>query len=98
MTILIEAKLVIERFRNIFETPLIKEQVGYNAVDAALEYVDHHECGVALDLICSQLLDHQINISRDDYMAVQQFVNTYMLPPKRDIDLIDLDELEKLVN
>ena len=92
MQILNEAERVIERFRKLFETPAMMGQIGYNVVNAALEYVKYNECGVALELLSTQLLDNEILISEEDFLALDQFANTYGFTKDA-----DLDNLKKLI-
>jgi len=32
-----------------------------------LDYVDHNECGVALEMLCNFIADHDVPISADEY-------------------------------
>jgi hypothetical protein len=91
MYVLSEAERVIERFRNLFESPTVREEIGYNVIEAALEYVNHNECGVALELVSTQLLDNRLAISKDDFIALEQFATTYQF--MKDVNLEELKQL-----
>ena len=44
-----------------------RERVDQGLLDAALEWLDHGENGLAFELVCDLLAEYYISITRDEY-------------------------------
>jgi hypothetical protein len=41
----------------------------------ALEYMQYNECGLALETVCQQLVEYEVQITRSEYDLLQSMAN-----------------------
>jgi len=76
-------RLLVSRFAS--------ELPSENATDA-LELLDHAEWGVAFDLICTQLYEYEIPVSKEQFALIEQTARMM------DMDSTNWDYLKELVH
>lgn len=53
----------------------LKDRLDPSLVDFALEYIGFSENVLAFETLCDHIADHDVVISRDEYMQVLKIVN-----------------------
>ena len=50
----------------------LSEKISRADVENVKELIQHQECGVALEILCSQLFENDVKIDREEFNAIRE--------------------------